>query len=191
MTTQTTPALEVLNQLEASPGLLQENWCVPRETGRFIYVQALIAGAHQICEVGTSIGYSTVWLAMAAQRNQGHVDTLEYFEGRQQQAIQNVERAGLSSLVSFHLGKALDLLQAFKDEGRTFDLAFVDASKQEYIEYIKLLEAMMPSGAVLIADNTKSHRSEMLDFLSYMEASTAFDVAEVESPNGQLLARKR
>lgn len=189
--TTTQQATAVLRRLESAPGLLQENWCVPRETGRFLYVMALTLGAKRICEVGTSIGYSTLWLAQAAVQTGGHVETLEYFEGRQHQAKANVEEAGFSQAVSFHLGQALDLLRQFQANGRTFDMVFVDAAKREYIEYVKLLETMMPSGACLVADNTRSHREEMLDFLEYMEASPQFDVAELETPNGQLLARKR
>jgi predicted O-methyltransferase YrrM len=187
----TTTVQNVIEQLESHPEQLRENWCVPREAGRFLHVMALITGAKRICEVGTSIGYSTLWLAQAVQQTGGTVDTLEYYEARQQQAVNHIRQAGLEGQVKFHLGAALDLLRQFQAKGRQFDLAFIDAAKKEYIDYVGMLEAMMPSGAVLIADNTRSHRDEMLDFLDYMEHSPHFDVAEVETPNGQLLARKR
>jgi predicted O-methyltransferase YrrM len=182
---------DIIHQLETSPNQLRENWCVPRETGRFLHLMVLITGAKRIVEIGTSIGYSTLWLAGAARQTGGNVDTLEYFEQRQQQAIAHIREAGLSDQVSFHLGAALETLNRFKAEGRQFDLAFVDADKAGYIEYAKILESIMPSGACLIADNTRSHRDEMQDFLEYMERSESFDVAEIETPNGQLLARRR
>jgi predicted O-methyltransferase YrrM len=187
----TTTAMDVIQRLEGTPGLLRDNWCVPHETGRFLSVMALTIGAKNICEVGTSVGYSTLWLARAAQQTGGTIDTLEYFEERQQQAKAHIAEAGYENQVRFHLGQAIELLQQLKTDGKTFDFAFIDAAKKEYIEYVRMLETMMPSGAILIADNTKSHRDEMQDFLAYMEASTQFDVAEIESPNGQLLARKR
>ncbi len=179
---------DVISRLEQTNGLLQDNWCVPRETGRFLHVIALGLKAKAILEVGTSIGYSTLWLAQAAARNGGRVDTLEYFEARQQQAIANVKDAGLENTVHFHTGQAIDLLTRMQTQGRSFDLAFIDAAKQEYIDYAQLLQAMMPAGSCLIADNTRSHRKEMLDFLNYMEHSSDWTVAELETPNGQLIA---
>ncbi len=189
MTTQT--ATHILETLESDPQFLRENWCVPKETGRFLSVMALTIGAKNICEVGTSIGYSTLWLAQAAAKTGGTVTTLEYFEERQQLAKNHIEAAGLTHYVQFHLGQALDLLTQFKNAGKSFDFAFIDAAKKEYIHYIHVLETMMPAGSIVVADNTRSHREEMLDFLDYMESSPLFDVAELETPNGQLLARKR
>lgn len=183
--------LDVLERLETTPGLLTENWCVPRETGRFLHVMALTIGAKRICEVGTSIGYSTLWLARAARQTGGMVETLEYFPKRQEQAKRHLQEAELSQYVVFHLGPALDLLSSFQQAGKSFDFAFIDAAKKEYVDYVRLLERIMLPGAVLVADNTRSHRGEMLDFLAYMEQSSRFDVAELETPNGQLLARKR
>ncbi len=187
----TSSALDIAHQLEVTPDLLRNNWCVPRETGRFLHLLALNTPGARICEVGTSIGYSTLWLAMAAQTNGGAVDTLEYFESRQELAKQNIESAGLSGVVHFHLGQAIDLLKQFQAQQAQFDFAFIDAAKKEYIDYIQLLEPMLTPGAYVVADNTRSHRDEMLDFLAYMEASPSFDIAELETPNGQLVARKR
>jgi predicted O-methyltransferase YrrM len=187
----TTLISDILHRLEETPNLLSDNWCVPRETGRFLYVMALTTGARNICEIGTSVGYSTIWLAQAAAQNGGCVDTLEYFESRQEQAKTHVREAGLTDTVQFHLGQATDTLETFKSQGKTFDLVFIDAAKKEYIDYIKHLETMLPTGGIVIADNTRSHRKEMQDFLDYMETSALFDVAEIESPNGQLIARKR
>jgi predicted O-methyltransferase YrrM len=182
----------VIQQLESTPGALQSNWCVPRETGRFLYLEALLSGAKTICEVGTSIGYSTLWLAAAvSQKPQGQVHTIEYFENRQSQAKANIEAASLTPFVTFHTGQALDILRSFSPDDYSFDLAFIDAAKKEYLDYAKVLERLMPSGGCLIADNTRSHREEMTDFLAYMESHPQFDVAEIETPNGQLIARKR
>lgn len=187
----TPTALDLLHRLEATPDQLQANWCVPPNTGRFLYVMALTTGAKRICEVGTSIGYSTLWLAEAARQTGGEIDTLDCSMERQQQAKAHIQEAGHGDIVRFHLGQALDLLRGFQERRERFDFAFIDAAKKEYLGYVQLLESMMPSGACFIADNTRSHRSEMLDFLEAMTTSTAFDVAEIDTPNGQLLARKR
>jgi predicted O-methyltransferase YrrM len=181
----------VLKSLEEKPELLRNNWCVPRETGRFLRVMALTLSAKRICEVGTSIGYSTLWLASAAYDTAGQVDTIEYFEERQNQAKANLNAANLCNVVNFHLGPAIEVLQRFQQEQREFDLAFIDAAKKEYIDYAKLLERMLVPGGILIADNTQSHREEMQDFLSYMEDSERFEIAEIQTPNGQLIAWKQ
>jgi len=186
-----TATMSVIQTLESSPNILHENWCVPREAGRFLHIITLMLGCKTICEVGTSIGYSTLWLASAAAQTGGQVHTLEYEKSRQDLAKSNITKANLQDRVTFYLGAAIDQLRQFQNEGKVFDLAFIDAAKAEYIDYVKLLETMLPSGGCLIADNTRSHREQMSDFLAYMEASPLFDVAELETPNGQLLARKR
>ena len=129
----TTAILEAMSHLENTPGKLRENWCVPRETGRFLHVMALATGATRICEVGTSIGYSTLWLADAAAQNKGHVTTLEAFEGRQEQAKASITAAGLSAFVTFRLGEALPSLQQLQTENAEFDLAFIDAAKKNTV----------------------------------------------------------
>ncbi len=182
---------DVLQQLEKDPALLRENWCVPRETGRLLYLLALTTRAKRICEIGTSIGYSTLWLAQAVQQTQGLIDTLDYFPERQRLAENHITQAGLASFVRFHTGQAIERLRMFQQEKSVFDFVFIDAAKKEYIDYIQLLEPILVSGALVVADNTQSHRKEMLDFLAYMDASPDFDVAELETSNGQLIARKR
>lgn len=184
-------AKEILQRLEQAPELLQSNWCVPREAGRFLYLVTLMLQAQRICEIGTSIGYSTLWLAMAAEQTNGLIDTIDAFESRQNQAKQHLEAAGLSHRANFHLGQALTVLERFQEQSKLFDLVFIDAAKKEYLAYLQALIPIMPSGACLIADNTQSHRSEMTDFIQYIEASPQFDCCELETPNGQLLARKR
>jgi predicted O-methyltransferase YrrM len=185
-----TPAMAVIRRLEDTPGQLTDHWCVPPQTGRFLATMALATKARRVCEIGTSIGYSTLWFAYAMSQTNGVVDTLEYFEARQAQAISHVAEAGLSERVRFHLGPALETLARFAQEGRVFDMVFLDAAKQEYLPYVQCLEAMMPPGAVLIADNTHSHRDSMSDFLTYMAEHSGFLVAELETPNGQLVAYK-
>lgn len=181
----------VIAQMESDPQQLQQNWCVPPQTGRFLALMVLIGQAKHICEVGTSIGYSTLWLAQAAQQTGGLVETIEYSDERLQQAKAHIDAAGLSSLVVFHQGVALDVLRQFEANQKVFDFVFIDAAKQEYLAYAQVLEGMIAPGGMLIADNTRSHREEMRDFLAYMQDHPGFDVAELETPNGQLLARKR
>lgn len=181
----------VLATLEATPEQLKSNWCVPREAGRFLYLLAKISGAKSFAELGTSIGYSTLWLAKAAAETQGHVHTIDYFDSRQAQAKANIAAAGLSEFVTFYQGQALDILAQWQEAAFNLDYVFIDAAKKEYLAYTQALLPLMPSGALLIADNTQSHRAEMQDFIDAMHAGALpFDIADLDTPNGLIVARK-
>jgi len=91
--------------------------------------------------------------------------------------------------VTFYQGDARETLKIRVAEGASYDFVFLDAAKGQYLEYLQILEPVLECGALIVADNTQSHRTAMLDFIAYLEASPRFDVAEVETANGQLIAR--
>ena len=76
-------------------------------------------------------------------------------------------------------------------EERQFDLIFIDADKAGYVDYLQQAEKLLPEGGVLIADNTQSHRESMMPFVEAILASPQWDCADVDTPNGFILARKR
>lgn len=189
--TQPSPVDTVLSQLESEAEQLTQNWCVPREAGRFLYLLVKLLSAQSVCEVGTSIGYSTLWLAKALAETGGHLETIDYYASRQSQAQIHLQEAQLADRVTFFEGDGRETLKARVAAGQIYDLVFLDAAKAQYIDYLKILEPVLQPGAVVVADNTQSHRSAMLDFLAYLEASPRFEVAELETANGQVLARVR
>jgi len=181
----------IIEQLEQDPALLKAHWCLPREEARLLYLIARIGNYRRILEVGTSIGYSTLHLAQAAASSDGHVTTIDASAERQAEALKHLEAAGLAAFVSLSQGDAITRLRELRESDHTFDLMFIDARKSEYVEYLKLAEDLLTPGGLLIADNTRSHRDKMLDFIERVHGDAFWEVSDLETPSGLVLAKKK
>jgi caffeoyl-CoA O-methyltransferase len=126
---------------------------VSANQGKFLQVLAKTCNAKKILEIGTLVGYSTIWMARALPKN-GKLISLEFEPLHAKVAKQNVERAGLSSIVDIRVGKALDLLPQLvtKKEG-PFDMIFIDADKTPYKEYFEWSLKLSRQGTLIVADN--------------------------------------
>ncbi len=126
---------------------------VSRAHGRFLHLLARLCKARRILEIGTLVGYSTIWLARALPPS-GKLITLEIDSSRAEVARENLERAGLSEMVTVRVGDAADTLsQLASEQIDPFDLIFIDADKQGYPTYLeRSLELSVP-GTIIIADN--------------------------------------
>ena len=102
--------------------------------GKFLYILAKSCSAKNILEIGTLVGYSTIWLARALPEG-GKIVTIEYDETNYDIACKNIEEADYSDLVTIIKGKALDVLPDIeKKQLSPFDFIFIDADKPPYIE---------------------------------------------------------
>ncbi|NQV80607.1 MAG: class I SAM-dependent methyltransferase [Alphaproteobacteria bacterium] len=106
--------------------------------------------ARSIVEVGTSIGYTALWLGEAARDTGGHVIGMEYIDKKYDEAIDNIKRAGLDGIVEVHKGDAKEIVAGLDGP---IDLAFVDAWKDDYIAYFDLLLPKLAVGGCVVADN--------------------------------------
>ncbi|HEX2501316.1 MAG TPA: O-methyltransferase, partial [Methylomirabilota bacterium] len=131
------------------------------DTGRFLWILVRAARATRILEVGTSNGYSTIWLADAARATGGRVVTLEHDPNKVRLARENLQRAGVAGWVDVRQGPAADTLSGLPGP---FDLAFLDADRASYRTYLELVVPKLVPGGLLVADNVVSHRSELEDF---------------------------
>jgi caffeoyl-CoA O-methyltransferase len=121
--------------------------------GKLLQLLARLCGAKKILEIGTLAGYSTIWLARALPKD-GKLITLEYAPMHAKVAQQNIDRAGVSSVVDIRIGKAIDLLPVLKEEGAgPFDMIFIDADKLPYKEYFDWSLQLSRPGTLIIADN--------------------------------------
>lgn len=183
--------------LETRPDWLQAHWCVPPAHGKLLHLLIRSASVRNVLEVGTSIGYSTLWMALALVENNraGWIDTIDASEKRQALAAENLALAGLGepgaegSRVRLLLGDARTQLATLS--ANTYDLMFLDAQKAQYIHFLAEAERLLVAGGLLVADNTVSHGDKMRDFLETIEQSATWDVCHLETPGGILLARKR
>lgn len=120
--------------------------------GKLLHLLARLQGARAILEIGTLAGYSTIWLARAVPRD-GIVTSLEIEPGRGQIAAENVAAAGLADVVDIRIGPADQTLAQLVEQGRVFDLAFLDADKANNPRYLTWALQLLRPGGALIADN--------------------------------------
>ena len=122
---------------------------VSAEAGRLLSLLVRAAGAKRVLEVGTLFGYSGIWMARELPAD-GRLDTIEIEKLHADAAEHWFERAGLADRVTVHRGAGLDVLATLPGP---YDVAFIDADKATYPEYVRQsLEKLRPGG-VLIADN--------------------------------------
>lgn len=128
--------------------------------------------AKAILEIGTSTGYSTLWLAEAAQATGGQVTTVEIDAKRSAEAKCHVAELELSEIVQFWVGDAADYL---KEAQETFDFILLDAERNAYENYWPDLKRLIkPKGGVLIIDNVISHAAEVKSFLELIKNDQNF-----------------
>ena len=119
-------------------------------TGRLMNLLVKQAGFKVILEIGTSYGYSTLWLAEAARATGGRVITLELHAGKQDYARERLTEAGLASVVDFRLGDAKDALTNLETH---VDFVLLDLWKDLYIPCFDLFYPRLSPGALVVADN--------------------------------------
>lgn len=126
------------------------------EAGRFLQVLLRIQGARRVCEVGTCLGYSAIWMARALPEG-GLLDTIEIDGDRAKEAESWLHQAGVGSKVRIHVGKAKAVLPTLPT--KAYDMVFLDADKESLPEYLGHAIKMLKHGGVLVADNAFWHGS--------------------------------
>ncbi len=132
---------------------------VSPETGKLLGMFIKMVGAKNVLEIGTLTGYSSIWMARALPPD-GKITTLELSPEHAEEAKSNFKRAGLQDKIELVYGKALGSLNTLKD--RTFDLVFIDADKENCVNYFNKVIHMVRKGALIITDNTL-RRGEVID----------------------------
>ena len=124
---------------------------VSEEKGRMLRLLTEAIGARHVVEIGTSTGYSGLWFCLALETTGGHLTTFEIDPGRARMARENFKRAGVDRLVSVIEGNAHEKVKELKE---AVDVAFLDADKGGYPDYLDKLLPMVRPGGLIVADNT-------------------------------------
>jgi len=121
-----------------------------------------------ILEIGALVGYSAILMAQHGPK----VITLEIDARAAETAKQKIERAGLTGKIEIIVGDAKKTIRQLKEK---FDLIFIDAKKDEYINYLKLSEKNMHAGTIVIADNVKMFADNVRDYLARVRNSGLYE----------------
>ena len=152
--------LEVLDRMSSAGELYR---AVPTENGRMLRLLAETNGAKNVVELGTSTGYSSLWLSLALQKTGGKLTTFEIDDPRAAQARQHFEQAGVDKAVTVVVGDAHENVKRLKDP---IDVLFLDADKEGYRSYLQTLLPLTRPGGLIMADNVAMAED-------YVEAITA------------------
>ena len=161
---------------------------ITRDTGELLSVLVRTTLSQRVLEIGTSNGYSTLWLADAATSIGGKVTTVELSEYKFHLAAHNFERSGLSSAITQIRSDAGILLADSSDE--SFDLIFLDSERSEYPGWWPDLKRVLCKGGLLVVDNAISHKEQMKPFVKLVGADKEFTTCLVPVGNGEYLATR-
>ena len=161
---------------------------ITRDTGEFLAVLVRATAARRVLEIGTSNGYSTLWLADAARAIGGSVTTVECAEYKIGLASANFARSGLSPFITLVQDDAGCFLQ--RSDPSAHDLIFLDSERPEYLGWWPHLRRVLRLGGLLIVDNATSHVEQMAPFVALVTADPGFATCLVPVGNGEFLAVK-
>ncbi len=168
-----TPRLERLRQ-------------VPPETGRFIALLAAAAPPGMVIEVGTSAGYSAMWLALACRETGRSLATFEVLPAKAAIARETFRLAGVDDIITLVEGDAREHLAALDGIG----YCFLDAEKEVYAACYELVVPRLVPGGLLIADNAINHYETLKPMIDRALADERVDAMVVPIGKGELICRK-
>ncbi len=170
----------------AHPNRLERFRNVEPDTADLIGVLIRATGARRILELGTSNGYSTIWLADAAEATGGHVVSVDVDPERTELASANLAAAGLADRVELSTEDAAATLA--RSEDSAWEFVFLDAERPAYPGYVPDLVRVLAASGLLAVDNVRSHEDELVEFTALIEAEAALTQTVVPVGAGLRLA---
>ena len=171
-------------------------WNVSRSTGNFLNMLVKIRNARSVLEIGTSNGYSGIWILKALEETRGKLTTVEYWEKRQSVARKNFEICVSDVEVEPKIGSAVIVLQDLEEEIKNFkrekfDFVFIDANKKEYVEYFEIVDRILKSGGIILADNILTHYEKTLPYINVLFERVDYQSQILDIGAGMMLSRKK
>ena len=164
---------------------------IPTSDGQLIYDIIVKNGYTRGLDIGTSTGHSAIWMAWAFSKTGGKLITIEIDESRQQQALANFEKAGLSEYIDARLANAHHLVKELEGP---FDFVFSDADKEWYINYFKDVSPKLVSGGCFAAHNVRGLRRGMVgtvEYLKYVQGLENYTTSVDNSGGGVAITYKK
>ena len=217
-TFQPVKILEMLTKLEAKSELERSGkidishedsmLAVTGDTGKFLSILVSAMKCNRILEIGTSVGYSTLWMALALVQNQELLNspnrsiiTIENNSSKIKRAVKNFEEAGVKELIEIVEGNALNILTQLSTANETktntgnnlFDFVFLDADKEGLVSYFDLVLPLVRKGGVIVTDNILSpqdYRSSMIDYVNHVRSKQGIQSVTVPIGYGEEVSLK-
>jgi len=162
---------------------------ITRDTGEFLSVLIRATGARRVIEIGTSNGYSTLWLAHAVSATGGTVTTVELSDYKVELARKNFSRSGLADWITLIHDDTARVFE--RADAESHDLIFLDAERTEYPRWWPHLKRIIRPGGLLVVDNAIAPRpEEMAPFVAIVNADADFTTSLVPVGKGEFLAVK-
>ncbi len=159
---------------------------ITRDTGELLSVLIKASKCSDILEIGTSNGYSTLWLASSISEK-GKVITVDISAKKLAMARSNLQSVNLQHKVDFIHA---DFLEFIKGNQRQYDLVFLDADRTQYLSVEKEIVSSIKPGGLLICDNAISHSHELETFIDNIKKNLDFTCSVISVGKGEFIAVK-
>lgn len=181
--------LENLDKKDRTDGTprLQKLRQIPPETGKFLALLAANCPQGDFIEIGTSAGYSTLWISLAAGLTSRNFKTFEILSEKITMARQTFKEAGVEDKIELIEGNALDYL----DKMENIAFCFLDAEKDVYKACYEKISPKIISGGLLVADNAINHYEILKEMLDIALQDKSFDSMIIPIGKGELVCRKK
>jgi predicted O-methyltransferase YrrM len=173
----------VIDRVDRLRAQVDDHWQIPSDEALVLAQLISIGRCVSICEIGTSYGFSTLHLAAAARRHDGHVHTIDQDPKKVAAASQNLRDAGLDDVVTMHQGDARQLLVSIQPKS-PFDFVFIDATKEQSDAYLDAILPKLAPRCILVTDNTTTHAEELATFVKRLRSLPGFTSCAVTVGNG-------
>ena len=159
---------------------------IPPDTGKFLSIMVASAPSGDFLEIGTSAGYSTLWIALACQYRGIKMKTFEVLKEKVQMAKETFKVTNMNNFIDLVEGDARNYLKDYKN----IAFFFLDAEKEIYEECYDLIVPNMVKGGFLIADNAINHYETLKPMIDKALADNRVDAMVVPIGKGELLCRR-
>lgn len=183
---------DILKELEKTR---TDFWNLDRQSANFLNTLIKINNSKNVLEIGTSNGYSGIWILKALKETKGKLTTIEFWEKRQSTARNNFKICCPNVKVEPKIGSAIVILEDLLDEinqnkREKYDFIFIDANKKEYISYFNLIDKMIAPNGVILADNILSHYEKVEDYVNNLFERNDYQSQILDLGAGMMLSRK-
>jgi predicted O-methyltransferase YrrM len=164
---------------------------VTYEVGKFLNMLIQVKKPKTILEIGCANGYSTIWMAEAAEKVGAQIHTIDHSAPTYEEAKKNLTDVGFSEVVEFHFGDAREVIPQM-DTSLQFDLVFVDGQKASYLDFWNVIQDRLTLGAVIVFDDMIAFPEKTKQFHDHILTAEGIDqlILPIDQNDGILLAIK-